>query len=120
MRNVYHAQLPLTSRNDHPRAAELAEMSRTLDASRPVLKKVQADLLRIRNADARQGRKGLSAEQVVRIAMVKQVFQFSYEELAFHLSDSLKLRGFCRLSPAEEAPKKSALQANVAAIRAQT
>jgi IS5 family transposase len=120
MRQVYHAQLPLAARSTHPRAAELAEMSRTLDANRPILKAVHADLLRVREADAKRGRKGLSAEQVVRIATVKQMFGFSYEELSFQLGDSLQLRGFCRLSPADEAPKKSALQANIGAIRAQT
>src|SRR5260221_2412570 len=120
MRHVYHAQLPLASRNDHPRAVELAEMSRALDANRMVLRGVHDDLLRVRKADARHGRKGLSAEQVVRAAFVKQMFELSYEELAFRLSDSLQLRGFCRISPADDAPKKSALQANIGAVRAET
>jgi len=99
---------------------ELAEMSRVLDANRSVLRAVHDDLLRVRKADARQGRRGLSAEQVVRVAVVKQMFQLSYEELAFQLGDSLQLRGFCRLSASQDAPKKSALQANVGAIRAET
>jgi len=120
MRQVYHAQLPLASRNDHPRAAELVEMSQTLDANRVVLKAVHADLLRVRKANAKQGRKGMSAEQVVRAAIVKQLFGFSYEELAFHLSDSFQLRGFCRLPVGEDAPRKTALQANIGAIRAET
>lgn len=120
MRDVYHAQLPLASRNNHPRSAELAEMSGALDANRSVLRAVHADLLRIRSADAKRGRRGMSAEQVVRVAVVKQMFGFSYDELAFQLSDSLQLRGFCRLSPAEDAPGKSALQSNVGAIRAET
>jgi IS5 family transposase len=95
-------------------------MNRTLDANRSILRAVHADLLRVRKADAKRGRKGLSAEQVVRAAAVKQMFGFSYEELAFQLEDSLQLRGFCGLSPAEEAPKKSALQANIGAVRAET
>ena len=120
MRDIYHAQLPLASRSSHPRAAELTEMSRTLDANRSALKGVHADLLRVRKADAKQGRKGMSAEQVVRAAVVKQMFGFSYEELAFQLSDSLQLRGFCRVSPAEDTPGRSALQANIGAVRAET
>ena len=95
-------------------------MSRALDANRSILRAVHDDLLRVRKADARQGRKGLSAEQVVRAAVVKQMFQLSYEDLSFQLGDSLQLRGFCRISPAEDAPKKSALQANVGAVRAET
>jgi transposase, IS5 family len=121
MRDVYHAQLPLAaSRGNHPRADELAEMSRALDANRSALRAVHVDLLRIRNADATQGRKGMSAEQVVRAAVVKQMFGLSYEQLAFQLGDSLQVRGFCRLSPADDAPGKSALQANIGAVRAET
>ena len=120
MRQVYHAQLPLACRGSHPRSAELAEMSRLLDANRLALKAVQTDLLRISSADARRGRKGMSAEQVVRAAIVKQMLSVSYDELAFRLSDSLQLRGFCRLSLAEDAPVKSTLQANIGAIRAET
>ncbi len=58
MRKTYHAQLPLTSANPHPRAAELCEMSALLDASVGVLRRVQADLLRQRKADAKRGREG--------------------------------------------------------------
>lgn len=95
-------------------------MSRLLDANRDVLKAVHADLLRVRRADAKQGREGMSAEQVVRAAIVKQMLGLSYDELAFRIGDSLQLRGFCRLSSADEAPAKSTLQANISAIRAET
>ena len=120
MRKTYHAQLPLTSMSPHPRAAELCVMSAVLDANPEVLGRVHADLLRQRKADARLGREGMTAEQVLRTALVKQMFGASYEELAFHLGDSLVLRGFCRLSPSSAPPKRSALQANVASIRPET
>ena len=120
MRRTYHAQLPLTSTNPHPRAAELCVMSGALDANVETLRRVHADLLRQRKADARQGREGMTAEQVVRAGLVKQMFGFSYEELSFHLGDSLALRGFCRLSPAGPPPKRSTLQANIASIRPET
>lgn len=120
MRQVYHAQVPLACRGNHPRSAELTEMSRLLDANRVALKAVHADLLRIRKADAKRGRKGMNAEQVVRAAIVKQMLGLSYDELAFQLGDSLQLRGFCRLSPSDDAPVKSTLQANIGAIRAET
>jgi transposase, IS5 family len=120
MRRTYHAQLPLTSTNPHPRAAELCAMSAALDGNVGVLRRVHADLLRPRKADAKQGREGMTAEQVVRAALVKQMFEFSYEELSFHLGDSLALRGFCRLSPTGLPPKKSTLQANIASIRPET
>jgi len=120
MRRTYHAQLPLTPSSPHPRAAELCVMSAALDANPGVLRRVHADLLRVRKADARVGREGMTAEQVVRAALVKQMFGSSYEELAFQLGDSLALRGFCRLSSSAAAPKKSALQANIASIRPET
>ncbi len=66
MRKAYHAQLPLTSMSSHPRAAELCVMSAVLDANPDVLRRVHADLLRQRKADARLGREGMTAEQVVR------------------------------------------------------
>ena len=118
MRKTYHAQLPLTSSSPHPRAAELCVMSAVLDANPEVLRRVHADLLRQRKADARLGREGMTAEQVVRAALVKQMFGCSYDELAFRLGDSLVLRGFCRLSPSS--PKRSTLQANIASIRSET
>ena len=95
-------------------------MSRLLDANRVALKAVHADLLLVGKADAKRDRKGMSAEQVVRAAIVKQMLGVSYDELAFRLSDSLQLRGFCRLSPADDAPVKSTLQANIGPIRAET
>jgi len=95
-------------------------MSGALDSNVETLRRVQADLLRQRKADAKQGREGMTAEQVVRAALVKQMFGFSYEELSFHLGDSFALRGFCRLSPAGPPPKKSTLQGNIASIRPET
>ena len=62
----------------------------------------------------------MSAEQVVRAALIKQMFAFSYSELSFHLADSNQLRGFCRLSPSSKAPTKSTLQSNIGSIRAET
>jgi transposase, IS5 family len=120
MRKTYHAQLPLAATNSHARSVELSEMSRALDANLPMLKQVRSDLLGIAKSDARLGREGMSAEQVVRAAIVKQMFGFSYDELSFHLGDSVTLRGFCRFSAGADAPKKTALQRNIAAIRAET
>lgn len=120
MRRAYHPQLPLTATNDHTRAAEMCAMSAALDANLVVLQRAKNDLLRVRKANAKQGREGMTAEQVVRSAVVKQMFSFSYDELAFHLSDSQVFRGFCRLHPGTTPPKKSTLQANIGAVRAET
>jgi transposase, IS5 family len=117
MRRLYHEQLPLCpTGGTHPKAAELAEMSRVLDTMGATLHAVRRDLVG-RVVSVRRGREGLSAEQVLRAALVKKMFRVSYDELAFHLEDSGLLRAFCRLSPSSPTPKKSALQANIAAIR---
>jgi transposase, IS5 family len=121
MRRLYHEQLPLCpSEARHPRAAELVEMSRMLDASTVPLAAIQRDLTRGRKVSTKKGREGLSAEQVLRAALVKQMFNVSYDELAFHLEDSLQLRAFCRLSPSATSPKRSSLQSNIGAIRPKT
>ncbi|MEO6877627.1 MAG: transposase [Gemmatimonadaceae bacterium] len=122
MRRAYHDQLPLpASVAHHPRAAEILEMGRILDAMTSELTAVRDDLVwHDRKVDVTRGREGMTAEQVLRAALVKQLFDVSYDELAFHLKDSLQLRSFCRISPSAEAPKKSTLQANISLIRADT
>ncbi len=65
------------------------------------------------------GRHGLPAESVLRCALLKQYRQLSYQELAFHLSDSASFRAFARL-PLHWCPKKSVLQETISAIGAQT
>jgi IS5 family transposase len=121
MRRLYHDQLPLgPSTAQHPRSAELLEMSGLLDAMDAPLVSIRHDLTGCGKVGVKKGREGLSAEQVMRIGIVKQMFGFSYEELAFHLEDSFQLRAFCRLSPSASPLKKSALQANIGAVRAKT
>jgi IS5 family transposase len=122
MRRLYHDQLPLTpGEARHPRAAELVEISRVLDANTDVLRAVRRDLLvRFGKVDAKRGREGMTAEQVLRAALVKQMFDVSYDELSFRLEDSIQLRSFCRISPSTTVPKKSALQANISAVRGET
>jgi hypothetical protein len=38
----------------------------------------------------------MSADQVLRCAIVKVLYSFTYEELAFHIVDLHSLRWFCR------------------------
>lgn len=57
--------------------------------------------------------RGMSADQVLRAAIVMRLFEFTYEELAFHISDSRCLQRFCRIGFADKGFKKSALNANI-------
>jgi transposase, IS5 family len=65
------------------------------------------------------GAQGLSAEQVVRALIIKQLNGFSYRELAFHLADSDTYRRFCQLGW-KQVPSKSVLASCIKAIRMET
>lgn len=118
MRNTIHQHPPLLPpRINHEHAAELTEMSAVLDACPRAVELVHADLTQTVRADT--GQAGLSADQVLRAALVKQMNGFSYEVLAFHLADSMSYRWFCRL-PLGREPSKKALHRDISRIQAQT
>lgn len=62
---------------------------------------------------------GLSAEQVLRASIIKQLNKFSYRELAFHLADSVTYRRFCQLGW-NQVPSKSVLASCIKAIQMET
>lgn len=101
----------------HEIGRELKAMSGWLEANSAVTELVAADLCREKVKAT--GRPGIPAESVLRCAVLKQYRQLSYEELAFHLSDSASFRAFARL-PMNLLPKKSALQKTITAIQPQT
>ena len=59
------------------------------------------------------GANGMTAEQVVRAAIIRQIGCYMYRELAFHLSDSRVYRQFCKIGMGSRAFKKSALQQGI-------
>src|SRR5208283_2742614 len=65
------------------------------------------------------GRKGMTAEQVLRCSVLKQYRELTYEEMAFHLEDSDAFRSFARLEMGQY-PSKSILQENIKAITEET
>ncbi len=65
------------------------------------------------------GAQGLSAEQVLRALVIKQLNGFSYRQLAFHLADSATYRKFCQLGW-DQTPTKSVLATCIKAIQADT
>ena len=99
----------------HEIGRELKAMSHWLDEHRDLPGLVAADLRRHDLKDT--GRHGLTAEAVLRCALLKQHRQLTYEELAFHLEDSASFRAFARL-PLAWSPKKSVLQRTISAIEA--
>jgi IS5 family transposase len=93
---------------------ELEQISIVLDANPRLMDLVFQDLIKTSRPDT--GRQGLTAEQVLRCAVLKQYRQLTYEELAFHLEDSDAFRCFSRLEMGQY-PCKSILQENIKAIQ---
>ncbi len=121
MREKWPKQMPLMAHIlDHPQSKELEVISGIVDAKPTICEYILQDLNRGKSKTQRAGAKGMSAEQVLRFIIVKVLFGFTYEELAFHIVDSQSLRWFCRIGMAEEGFKKSALNRNIKAISDQT
>lgn len=96
---------------------ELEAISEIIDKNSFILNMVHADLVAYKNNQT--GRLGLNADQVLRSAILKQLHGTTYEELEFHLADSVCFRAFARIE-CYQYPKKSALQENIKAISAKT
>ncbi len=115
-------QLPLTTPwIGHVHAAELAAISELLDEEPRIAALVAQDLVDDCQKNARTGRPGLSGDQVLRVALMRQMNGWSYAELAFHLADSVSYRAFCRVGALDvKSPSKSALAANLRKLRPST
>jgi len=68
-------------------------MSELLDRFSEAAAMVERDLLEGVDSSA-LGREGMTGEQVLRAMIVKQMNQYSYQRLAFHLEDSMSYRRF--------------------------
>lgn len=85
---------------------------------RKVLTHVAACLTQdVANPDT--GRRGMSADQVLRMALIKQMYSLSYRDLQMRVEDSILLRRFAgyEFIPV---PSPSALQANIKSVDAET
>jgi transposase, IS5 family len=101
----------------HKQARELVAIDRILLANPSAAEAVWKDL---QGTLAKTGRPGLSADQVLRAAIIKQMTGYSYSDLCFHLADSETYRRFCGFACPEEAPRKSALAHSIKRITAET
>ena len=121
MRKKSKKQMPLMPEAiDHPQAIELENISRILDANPTICDFAMQDLSEGSKKAGRSGAHGMTADQVVRAAIVKQMLNFTYKELAFHIIDSNSLRRFMRIGIADKGFKKSVLNKNVKALSPQT
>jgi IS5 family transposase len=123
MRRIQPDQLVLVPAfHNHVHSRELQEMSRILDEHPEAAKWVHNDLVGNsgRKVSSRRGREGMSGEQVLRVILVKQLGGFSYDELEFHLADSISYRAFCRFDIGRPIPNQKTLQRNVKKVEALT
>lgn len=119
MRQARQKQLHLTAQwlpLEHAR--ELQGIGRILDQNPAIAELIWEDL-KTRSEITSSGAEGLSAEQILRALLIKQLNGFSYRELAFHLADSASYRTFCGLGLGQR-PSKTALAACIKAIRNET
>jgi len=116
MHKKYEFQLSLIEPTSvHPKAKEYKQISKILDQNPIIYDFALQDLVKgVKNAGA--GATGMTAEQVVRAAIIKHGEGYSYEDLAFHLADSGTFRDFCKIGIGMKAFKKSTLQQNIKAL----
>ena len=121
MREKLQKQMPLMNpATDHDQAKELEAIDAILKKHPTICDLVYQDLCANRCVKTSSGARGMSAEQVLRAAIVKALFGFTYKELAFHLIDSRTLRRFCLIGFADMGFKKSVLNKNIKALSADT
>jgi len=101
----------------NPGPKELEQMAQVLDANPEILDLAFADLIQGKRTDT--GRKGMTAEQVLRCAILKQMRELTYDELEFWLADSHSLRSFAKLRQGQY-PSTSTLQGNIKSLREET
>lgn len=121
MRNKIRKQLQLVEPSiDHEHTKELTQIREVLIAHPEIGEMVYADL--IRNLDQPEaGREGMmTAEQVFKVMLVKQMNGFSYKTLQFHLADSRAYRSFCGFGIGDTIPSESTLNRDVKKVRDET
>ena len=98
---------------EHETGKGLNALSEYLDANLEILDTIMADLVEQNATDI--GRKGMTAESVLRCMLLKQIMGFSYDQMAFHLMDSHTFSTFARIND-RKPPGRSTLQANIRRI----
>ena len=75
---------------------ELAQLDRLLDDD-VLFERVKADLCHRYPNSAKLGRHSTPVEVILRMLVVKRLYNFSYEQTEHFVCDSIVLRQFCRL-----------------------
>lgn len=102
--------------SEHSFSEKLQKISKILDLHPEIADWVHSDL--VKGKDPR-GQKGMSAEEVIRAAILKQIQDLTYQELEFQVADSQATRAFIRV-PDGVSYSDSALQSNIKRISPET
>lgn len=104
--------------SNHQIGRELEAISAVLDEHPEMIEWVHDDLPSD-NDQKNTGRPAVTAESVLRAGILMRYLGLTYEELAFHLTDSISMNSFVRL-PFDFIPKKSSLHGLISLISPQT
>ena len=121
MRKKYKEQLPLMEQTatNHPHEVEMRLIDKILKKVPTIYELALQDLTK-EVGNRGTGAHGMSAEQVVKAAIIKQSQKFSYEDLAFHIVDSGCYRKFMKIGFAEKGFSASTLCGTIKALSPQT
>lgn len=104
--------------SNHQIGRELEAISAVLDEHPEMVDWVHDELPRDSDRK-RTGRPAVTAESVLRGGILMRYLGLTYEELAFHLTDSISMNSFVRL-PFDFIPKKSSLHGLISLISPRT
>jgi IS5 family transposase len=99
---------PPSKGREHIYVRELRTLADALHEHPQLYAMVQAEL--DQGAHAAQTEPSMSAEQVLRCLVLRQMKGYGYPELAYRLNDSMSTRGFCLVAPAAAGPTEQTLR----------
>jgi IS5 family transposase len=114
MREICDNQMRLEFyQSDSKMSKKLEKISEILQKDRSFLEKIAEDFKTPKGSPA--GAKGMTVEEVVRVAILKQLCQLGYEELYDCLNDNISYRRFTKVHEGM-IPKKATLNENIKKI----
>ena len=121
MRNRIRKQTRLVEPSiDHEHAKELKQIREIVSRCPEIADLVYDDLVRGLD-DPETGRDGdMTAEQVFKVLLIKQMNGFSYRQLEYHLADSRTYRWFCDFGIGDKIPSESTLNRDIKKVRPET
>ncbi len=107
MRQKFKTKNTLTFQTSNNKKAKLLEaISKIISKNPKLIENVWQDLTKDKK---NAGSKGLSADQVFRIALLKNIEGLTYDQLVFHLAETMVYRTFCNIGFADKIPSRSSL-----------